>query len=202
MSLFLGAFMALFSSVAFAQDLPNTASIFESFTSSISGITNLIQGLAFVVGLALGVGALVDFTKLNDNRGVELKQPLFKLLASVFLISYGDTFSMINNSFGLPPPSAASQNVFGSGGGNAASETLNSALLGIIGFIKIIGHITFFNGILVLKDYGTGKQGTSMAKGLFRLFGGAALINFYATANVVRETFYSGIPMPGGLFGA
>ena len=199
-SLLLGVFSALFSSVAFAQDLPNSASIFESFSGSVDALENLIVGLAFVVGLALAVGAIIDMSKVSDRR-IELKQLIFKMLASIFLLSYGDTFSMINNTFGLPEPSAASQSVFGSSGENVAGETLNAALIGIVGFIKLIGHITFFNGILVLKDYGSGKQGSSMAKGLFRLLGGAALINFYATATVIKNTFYSGIPLPGGLGG-
>lgn len=83
--------------------------------------------------------------------------------------------------------------------GSSSIPGMGDAMNGILLFVKLLGHLAFFRGLLILKDYGSDKQGAGLGRGLTHLFGGAAAINIEATTALLASTFFTGISLPGGL---
>ena len=77
-----------------------------------------------------------------------------------------------------------------SGGGAPGAA---AALEGVLLFVKMIGHIAFLRGFLILKGVAEGSQNQTVGKALTHILGGAAAININATVEILANSFAPGL---------
>ncbi|MDN7857983.1 hypothetical protein QZM81_19450 [Burkholderia cepacia] len=190
------AALAVGAQSAMAQSTGSIATMFANASTTWVALINLVVGASFLSGLFISCVALL---KLKDASGghTALKTPLWMAVIGAALIAmpaWIDTMTQTmslgtNTGTQLLSEASSSSSLAG------VSDAMNSVLL----FVKLLGHIAFFRGLLMLKDYGSDKQGVGLGRGLTHLFGGAAAININATVSMLAATFLTGITLPGGL---
>lgn len=200
--LFLFVSLLVLPVTSFAQEANNLASMFENFSTTYEDLLLLAQGFARVAGVAVSISAVLDLIKHNDGK-VELKQPITKMVIGAMLFSASSTLTSVSSTFGFCE-AAASCNFFtgleDGETGKTPELVLGAALKGIMGFIILVGHLSFVKGLFLLKDYGSGKQDT-LGRGFTHIIGGALAVNIQATAGMLRATFWGSLPTPGALQG-
>lgn len=182
-----------------AQSAPNLAEMFANFSGSAVSLMNLAVGVAFVMGLCItGVG-LFRLKKFSESNGqISFSQPLIILfvgMALVVLPGFIDTATETLSLGSATGSSVLAVNIAGS-----SVPGMDAAIQGVLLFVKLVGHLAFIRGFLILKDVGEGKGHASMGRALTHIFGGAAAININATIAMLGATFAPGMDL-GGLGG-
>ena len=75
------------------------------------------------------------------------------------------------------------------GGAPGVAEALKGVLL----FVKLVGHIAFLRGFLILKGVAEGSQGQTVGRAITHILGGAAAINIDTTVDFLVNTFAPGM---------
>jgi hypothetical protein len=185
--------------VAQAQTAPNLAQMFANFGGSAVSLINLAVGSAFVIGLCItGVG-LMRLKKYSENNGqMSISQPLIILFVGMALVATPGFIDTATETLSLGTNTGTSVlavNVAGS-----SVPGMDAAIQGVLLFVKLVGHLAFIRGFLILKDVGEGKGHATMGRALTHIFGGAAAININATIAMLGATFAPGMDL-GGLGG-
>lgn len=78
---------------------------------------------------------------------------------------------------------------FTTGMGAAQLDHVHAVISAILGFVMILGWISFIRGWFILRDVAEGNQQASMMAALTHLFGGALAVNLGPVLNAVQTTF-------------
>ena len=78
---------------------------------------------------------------------------------------------------------------FTSGMGPAEIAHVHAVISAILGFVMILGWISFIRGWFILRDVAEGNQQASMMAAMTHIFGGALAVNLGPVLNAVQETF-------------
>jgi len=179
---------------------PSIAQMFTNFSDATVSLMTLVLATAFILGIALSGVAVLKFKAHAENpQQVRLQVPIFLTLIGACLVALPGSIDTATETMAL--------------GANTGTELLSrvqdpegmpglgAALTGILLFVKLIGHLAFFRGFLILKKAAEGQQGGEIGRALTHIFGGAAAININATISILANTFAPGMPLPLGLGG-
>lgn len=199
-SVFASAFLALalllVPSVALAQTAPSLDQMFANFSSSAVAFMNLVRWMALPVGLYISFRGLLSLKEYTESGGrVKLSTPIFLGAIGATLIVFPVATNIATETLALGAASGTQLSRVPSGGGNAA---VAAGLEGVLLFVKLIGHISFFRGFLILKGVAEGAQQASVGRALTHILGGAACINIDTTIEVLVNTFAPGMFDGGG----
>ena len=180
---FAGLTMLMIAPPAFAAP-GGAADMFANFYSSGRQIFNFLGGAAFVAGFLITASSVFKFKEYAESGGrMTLKTPIMLLVAGVLLVGLQSTISIASGTMGLGPMDFGVSRV-----GNVSNDGFNAAMRGILMFVKVVGVIAVFRGILILKKIGEGQQGGEMGRALTHILGGAAAVNINATINMLANT--------------
>lgn len=187
------ALIVLLPSVAFGQTAPSAAQMFANSADFFTIMMDLVVGAAFVAGLFITAMGLYKFKEYSEAGGrMKLSMPLGMVAVGALLVIMPGMISTATETLSLGAntgKSLLSQNT----GGSEAGAAISGAVTGILLFVKLIGHIAFFRGLLILKGLSEGNQSATMGRALTHIFGGAAAININATAALLTSTL--GMPL-------
>ena len=171
--------------------MPNIAEMFANFSDSSIALMSIVVAAAFLTGIAITFKGLLSLKEYADSGGrVPLKTPFIILLVGVLLVAMPGTINMATETMALGKNTGTQ--VFAETSSDAPAG-MDSALRGILLFVKLIGHIAVFRGLLILHRGSQGQE-ASFGRGVTHILGGAAAININATVNLLASAV--GMPMP------
>lgn len=175
-----------------AQGAPDVGQMFANFSEASVALINLIRWLALPVGLYISYLGIVRLKEMSESNGrIKAQTPIFLMLIGAFLLAFPWAANLTTETLMLGANSGAQLSRMPSVG---AAPGMQAALEGVLLFIKMVGHIAFFRGFLVLKDLAEGQsQQASIGKALTHILGGAAAINIDATIALMANTFAPGM---------
>jgi len=153
----------------------------------------LARGFSFIAGLVISGAALFKLREVGDGR-TQLKTPLIWAVAGAFLLALPGTIETATQTLSLGSNSA--YKLLSNSHTTTGNQQVEAAFSGVLLFIKLVGHIAFVRGLFLLKEYGSGKEGT-LGRALTMIFGGAACINIETTFGILANTFYPGLSFTG-----
>lgn len=173
------------------DDMPSAAQMFENFSDASLALMDLVVGVCFVMGIIVTIIGLMKFKESAEGR-MKLSTPLGLVGVGCMMIIMPGMINMATETLSLGANTGKS--ILSEGRiENGAAAQMAGAIKGILLFVKLIGHIAFFRGLLILRDVSNGSQGASVGRALTHLLGGAAAINIDITASMLGATF--GIPL-------
>lgn len=194
--LLLAALLAM-PSVAMAQSAPSLDEMFANFRDSAVAIMNLVRWMALPVGLFISFKALMSLKDYTESGGrVKLSTPIMLAAIGATLIAFPVATNIATETIALGAATGTQLSRVPTGGGAPAVQP---AIEGILMFVKMVGHIAFFRGFLMLKSVAEGAQQASIGRALTHIFGGAACINIDTTLEVLVNTFAPGMSSGLGL---
>jgi len=183
------AFLATVPVPALAQSTPDLGQMFANFNQSSVALIQMLVWVAFVMGLFISGLGVLRFKDLAESNG------RVKPITPVVLVCVGAALCAVPGFVGV----ATETLDLGRNSGTILSEPnvsdipgFNDAIKGILMFIKLIGHIAFIRGLLIMKRVGEGDQQAGFFRGVTHLLGGAAAININATIGILGATFAPG----------
>ena len=189
----LGMLIAM-PSLAFAQ-APSIDQMFANFSEASIALMRLVRWTALPIGLFITFVALLRFKEYTESGGrIKLSTPIFLALIGATLIAFPVATDVATETLSLGPASGTSLSRVPSGGG---APGVAAALQGVLLFVKLVGHIAFFRGFLLLKGVAEGNQQATIGRALTHIFGGAAAINIDTTVEMLVNTFAPGMGLGG-----
>ena len=183
-----------FEALAQSVDAPNAATMFENFSEASEELMDLVVAISFVGGIVVTVIGLMKFREYSESGGrMKLTVPLGLVAVGCLMTIMPGMINTATETLSLGANSGKTLLSQGGGGGGEGAAAMAGAISGILLFVKLIGHIAFFRGLLILKNLSEGAQGATIGRALTHLFGGAAAININATAAMLSATF--GMPL-------
>lgn len=177
-----------------ATSIPDIGQMFANLSSSSITMMKLVSGCAFVVGIFLAYRSAIAFKEYADGGGrTQLKTPFGIMLAATLMIAFPGTINMATETLSLGQNTGSILSE--SGGGGGATGMMSAALTGVLLFVKLVGHIAIFRGILMLKKIAEGQQGAEVGRALTHIFGGAAAVNINATINLLANSVGMSLPI-------
>lgn len=171
--------------------------MFANASTTWVAFINLARGVSFLAGILIAGAGLIKLKDVGDGR-TQLKTPIWMAIIGAALVAMPASIDTVTQTLSLGSNTGTQ---LLSQSSSSSIPGVSDALNGILLFVKLLGHLAFFRGLLILKDYGSDKQGAGLGRGLTHLFGGAAAININATTSLIASTFFTGVTLPGGLGG-
>jgi len=188
--------VALLPSVAWAQSAPSLDTMFANFADSSVKLMNLVRWMGLPIGLYISGLALIRLKEYAESGSrTKLSTPILLMVIGAMLISFPLTANIATQTLALGDSTGNALSQVPSGGGGAPGVA--AALAGVLLFVKLVGHIAFFRGFLILKGVAEGQQGAGIGRALTHIFGGAAAININATIDILANTFAPGMGLQG-----
>lgn len=171
--------------VALAQAV-SLDQMFANFGTASVALMNLVRWSALPIGLFISGLALLKVREWNESNGrTPLKTPLILAAVGAALISFPLTTSIVTETMSLGATTGTSlSRVPSTGGAPGVAE----AMKGILLFIKLVGHLSFLKGFLLLKGLAEGAQGMTIGRALTHIIAGAAAINIDSAAEAVANS--------------
>lgn len=188
------------SATGWAQDMPDIGEMFANFSDASVSLMNLARGASFLLGLIivfLGLSRLKEYSESNGGR-VKLMSPIMLTFVGACLVALPGSIDMTTETLALGSNTGTALLSEPDVGGDIPG--LNAALAGVLLFIKMVGHLAFIRGFLILKKHGDGDQNAGVGRAATHILGGAAAININATIGMLGATFAPGMEL-GGLGG-
>lgn len=166
----------------------NIGTMFENSQSTWVAFMNLARGIAWLSGVIISCAALFKLKYVNEGK-IGIKTPLMWAFVGAALIALPGMISTATQTLSLGDNTATS--LLSRDHGTSMIPGSQEAVNGVLLFIKLVGHVAFIRGFFLLKDFGSGKEGT-MGRALTMIFGGAACINIEAFVGILAATFFPG----------
>lgn len=177
-----------------AQSLPDVGEMFANFSDSAVILMDLSVGIAFVCGIAISVFALMKLKDFAEDPRAKLSVPIGLFAVGAALIVLPGTLNMATETLALGANTGKDLlSLDPSGGGTGAVESMAAAMKGILLFVKLIGHIAFIRGFLMLKKMAEGGGQIRFGQALTHIIFGAAAININMTASLLAKTIAPGM---------
>jgi hypothetical protein len=193
---FLALSVLWWASPAYAQSMPSIGTMFANFSETSTVLMDLVVGVAFVVGIFVSILSLLKFKEYAESGGrVKLHTPIALMIIGACMVALPGMINTATETLALGANTGKSLLSTPTGGGGATAA-MGAAIAGVLLFIKLIGHIAFFRGFLLLKQLSEGNQNATIGRALTHIAGGAFAININATASFLAATFAPGLPLP------
>lgn len=180
----------LYSSAVSAA--PGVDTMFANFGDSTKQIVALIAGyVAPAVGLFfLGKSALTLKEYSESGGRVNIKAPLTQAAVGALLISFWGTVNIATETLSL---GASSGMDVMSDTPAGAPAGMSAAITGVLLFVKMVGVISVFRGLFMLKASAEGSQQASIGKAMTHIFFGGAAVNINQTVSMLANSI--GMPV-------
>ncbi|HIA1487080.1 TPA: hypothetical protein ACWPB0_004678 [Salmonella enterica] len=167
-----------------ANAAPTIAQILANGSNLWFEVARLASGLAFFSGIVISGMALFKMRDVSEGQA-KVSSVLLLTFVGACLMTFPQAISTVTNSLVLGNTSGMDilSRVPVPDGIPGMKEGMDALFL----FIKMIGHIAFFRGFLILKDIDKGQGGLS--KALNHIVGGAMAINIDTVVEIMTETF-------------
>ncbi len=186
----LGALLAA-PSLAFAQTAPSIDTMFANFSASSVALMNLVRWSALPIGLFISGLALMRLKEYTESGGrIKLSTPILLAIIGATLISFPVATNIATETMALGAATGTNLSRVPAGGG---APGVAEALKGVLLFVKLVGHIAFLRGFLILKGVAEGNQGQTVGRAITHILGGAAAINIDTTVDILVNTFAPGM---------
>lgn len=184
-------FLMAVPSLAFAQSAPSLDQMFINFKDSSIAVMQLMRWLALPLGLFISGLALIRLKEYSEGGGrTKLSTPILLAVIGATLISFPIATNIATETMALGAATGTELSRVPSAGGAPGAA---AALEGVLLFVKMIGHIAFLRGFLILKGVAEGNQNQTVGKALTHILGGAAAININATVEILANSFAPGL---------
>lgn len=185
----LGLFVIALSLTGCSAYIEDSANMLINLSKTYPQIQKLITAGAYLVGIGLAMRAIYYLKIFGEMRTMmasqgNLKTPIIYLIVAVALIYLPQTIDdVMLSTFGNTEVSPISYN-------NTSVQGLTlQATNAILGFIQIIGLISFVRGwIIIAKSAQGAAQGASFGKGATHIVGGILAINIVGTKDAIWGT--------------
>lgn len=186
----LGALVSLLPSFAFAQSV-SVDQMFANFSTSAIALMNLVRWTALPVGVFISIQGLLKLKEMGQSGGrVSPKTPIMLTLIGACLIAFPATSTIATQSLSLGAATGTSLSRIPNVGG---APGVGEAMTGILLFVKLIGHISFFRGFLMLSRNAQGDNNATIGKALIFIGAGAAAINIDTFITVLANSVAPGL---------
>lgn len=167
----------------------DSANVMVNLSRTYPQLQKLITGSAFLIAIGLIMRAIYYLKIYGEMRTMmasqgNLKVPLIYLFVAAMLIYLPTTLhSMMLSSFGTTEITPLSYN-------NSQIKGLSlQATNAILGFVQIIGLISFVRGWTIIAKAAQGSaQGATFGKGATHILGGVLAINIVGTKDAIWNT--------------
>lgn len=172
-----GALNALANNIGFGAKASAAAGGMDdmmcAFASSVPGIMYLVILSGYMAGIFLIFRGVLMLKEVNEGR-VPMSKAVWTIISGIGLWAI---WPMINTAIytlggGTADATIFTQKYMQMRDGSAFDKSINADLL----FVQLLGAITFFRGMLMLKAMGENKDG-SFGRAATHIFGGAAALN-------------------------
>ena len=145
--------------------------------------------LAGVILIMIGIMRLLK-TAQEGPRGPGGIGTIMTFLVGGALLSVDQMLgSWAQSMFGTEQVTHYGELAFTTGMTGAELDHVHAVISAVLGFVMILGWISFIRGWFILRDVAEGNQQASMMAALTHLFGGALAVNLGPVLNAVQETF-------------
>ena len=176
---------SLYPSLAYAQ-APGIDAMFAHFGGSAIKIANLVVYAAVVVGMVIAAKGVLSLKDYSESGGrTQLKTPIILVMVGACMFSMPLFINTATQTLALGRSSGMNVMSEGMGGG---APGVAAALKGVLLFVKMVGVIAVFRGLLIFKGIAEGNQSATMGRGLTHVLGGAASVNIDATIRLLSNS--------------
>ena len=162
-----------------------------SFVSDIGPMMeDMVGAFAYIFGLIFCVVGLVRLTKHQQEgpRGPSGMGTLTTFLVAGALFSIGGMMSSFSQSMFGQPNTYTYATVSFTGVTAAAKTHIEVVTEAVLGFMMILGWISFARGWFILKSVADGGGNASLMAGVTHIVGGALAVNLGHLINAVQQT--------------
>ncbi len=185
----LGFLVILLNLAGCSASVQDSANMMVNLSRSYPQLQRLITGAAVLIGLGLTMRAIYYLKVYGEMRTMmasqgNLKVPLIYLMVAAALIYLPQTINdFMLSSFGTTQITPLNYNVSSING--LSLQATNA----ILGFVQIIGLISFVRGWMIVAKSAQGSaQGASFGKGATHIIGGILAINIVGTKDALWAT--------------
>lgn len=184
-------------STVYAQDTDTSAysidSIFSNLSTSLSGVSQFLTALSYVIGIYLTVSAVFKFKKFGHRTAfMHVEAGMFGPIMQFFIgvgLLYTPTFIGVLNATVFGDSSIDDVMAYSASG---SSPDWATAIEPMYQTIQVIGLIAFLRGWLILtksvqKD--GGNQPGQTTKGIIHIIGGVMAMNITRTIDIITASF-------------
>lgn len=184
-------------SAANAQDTDTSPysidSIFSNLSTSLSGVSQFLTALSYIIGIYLTVSAVFKFKKFGHRTAfMHVEAGMFGPIMQFFIgvaLLYTPTFIGVLNATVFGDSSMDDVMAYSSSG---SSPDWATAIEPMYETIQVIGLIAFLRGWLILtksvqKD--GGNQPGQTTKGIIHIIGGVMAMNITRTIDIITASF-------------
>lgn len=181
-------FVILLSLTGCSVQIQDSANMLINLSNSYGGIWKFITGGTFLMGMGLIMRGVFYLKIYGDARTMmssnsSLKVPLtFLVVGAVFLWLPSAVGSFMMTFFGSPNVTPLSYNAKSMG--SLSLQATNA----VLGFIQIVGLISFVRGWMIIVKAAQGGGQVTMGKGVTHIIGGILALNIVATRNALWAT--------------
>lgn len=188
----------LLSSPAVAQNVPDLGQMFANFGKASTDLMDLTVWAGGLIGIfLLGYGIIKLVHHAENPQQTRLTVPIFLLFVGACLVAIPGSIDTVTSSMalgaGMGPTLLSQPNLSG------APPGIDEAIAGILLFVKLIGHIAFVYGFVLLKGVAMGDR-DKLGRATTHILAGAACINIGRVALLLGATLAPGMDL-GGLGG-
>jgi hypothetical protein len=152
-------------------------------------MSNIVMGFAYFAGAVLTVVGIVRLTKSAQEgpRGPSGLGTMATFVTAAMLLSASQVLGAFTVTiFGGAPEMFVYAEIFGLPG--VPTDQAENVIRAILGFMAIVGMISFVRGIFVLRGFAEGNSQMTLMGGLSHIIAGVLAVNLGQFINMVEST--------------
>ncbi len=152
---------------------------------------NLIGGFSYLAGIVLiviGIGRLLK-TAQEGPRGPSGVGTIMTFVTAGILFSLDGVMGAFTSSLGGDEIIETYGVLDQSTGDGNVDVHINTIIASVVGFMMIVGWVSFVRGFFIIRDVAEGNHQASLMAGVTHIFGGALAVNLGPVMNAVQSTF-------------
>ena len=161
-------------------------------SDTMNPMGNILWGFCYLAGIILVMIGIMRLLKTAQEgpRGPGGIGTIMTFIVAGALLSIDQMLGAWSNSmFDTETVTHYGELAFTTGMGPAEIAHVHAVISAILGFVMILGWISFIRGWFILRDVAEGNQQASMMAAMTHIFGGALAVNLGPVLNAVQETF-------------
>lgn len=152
-------------------------------------MSNIVMGFAYFAGAVLTVVGIVRLTKSAQEgpRGPSGLGTMATFVTAAMLLSASQVLGAFTVTiFGGNPKMFVYADIFGLPG--VPTDQAENVIRAILGFMAIVGMISFVRGLFVLRGFAEGNSQMTLMGGLSHIIAGVIAVNLGQFINMVETT--------------
>lgn len=179
----------LCSQAAYAQAIPDLATMLENLSTTIPNLMRLVTALSYVMGIFFIYRGILAMKQYGESRTMmstqhELKGPLIILaVGSALLYLPSSVAAGLSTFWDTTTPYVYLPDI---------EDPWSNLIKDCFMILELIGTIAFIRGLIILSQLAGHGQAGTFGKGLSHIVGGILCINMYGFVQAVLNTLTLG----------